>query len=306
MKRPFSLTRPILVLAALALTLPLAACSSVSGAQSESATGGASMNDTSLMPVDGSVAESADMMSQEIDGTQADRSIVKSGSINIEVEALETGVHAVTDIAQTFGGSVSSQHISEYIGSSRSGYVSIDVPAEHFDDTFTKLAELGNVRSDERSTDDVTAQHVDLKARVAALQTSVDRLNDLLASAASTSDMLEIESMLSERQANLDGLEAQLQALEGRVAESNIEVMLTEPSVLPGGGPQSFWDALGVGLASIGSFAASAVIVLGVILPWLVIAAVIAAAIVIPLRIRKKRRPTPRTSTKSVANSPED
>ena len=309
-------TRPVLALAALAITLPLAACSSMSGAESAPAIGGAAVEDMDVtrsqsnpfMPTDGSVAESGDPAQQEADGSQTDQSIIKTGSITIEVENLETGVEAVAEIAEGLGGSVASQHISEYSGTNRNGYLSIDVPADRFDDAFDELSGLGTVRSDERSKDDVTTQHVDLQARVAALQTSVDRLTDMLANAATTSDLLDIERMLSERQANLDGLEAQLRSLEGRVAESNIQVMLSEPSVLPGGGPQSFWDALKVGLASIGSFAASAVIVLGVALPWLVALAIIAAIIVIPLRNRRKRRAAtqnPANPTDSVANTPE-
>lgn len=305
-------TRPALALVALALALPLAACASIQGAPSETSSGRSMFTDVMpsseasnpLISADGAgVADSSTEVSSE-----ASRAIIKSGSITIEVESLETGVQAVSDLAASLGGSIAAQHVSEYSSSSRSGFLSVDVPADRFDEAFTELKELGTVRSDERSAEDVTTQHVDLKARVTALQTSVDRLNDMLAGAASTSDLLEIESMLSERQANLDGLEAQLQSLENRVAESNIQVMLSEPSVLPGGGPQSFWDALKVGLVSIGSFAASAVIVLGVALPWLVVLTVIAAAVIIPLRSRRKRRaatPTSVDATDSVANTEE-
>lgn len=236
------------------------------------------------------------------DTVDVSRSITQSGSIDIEVDSLTHGITAVTAIAEQLEGSVVSLQSSQYAGTARSGFLSINVPASHFDAAFAKLSEVGTVLREQTATEDVTAQHVDLQARVEALSTSVERLNTLLGDAATTSDVLDIENMLAARQADLDGLQAQLTALEGRVAESNILVTLTEPSVLPGGGPQTFFEALQTGLASVGSFAATATVVLGVLLPWIVILAAVTAAVWLPLRKFRRRRNTHPTPTDSVAN----
>ena len=55
---------------------------------------------------------------------------------------------------------------------------------------------------------------VDLDARIKALQTSVDRMTQLLAQATRIEDLLAIETQLSQRQAELDSLKAQRTWLE--------------------------------------------------------------------------------------------
>lgn len=234
------------------------------------------------------------------------RSIVQTGFVEIEVAALRAGVNDVASLASSLGGAVVSQQVSESGGADRAAYISIEVPAAKFAEAFEQFDEIGHVRSEQRSTDDVTNHHVDLQARVAALHTSVDRLTDMLGSATTTADLLDIENMLAERQAQLDGLEAQLQALEGQVSHSSIQVSLSEPSVLPGGGPTSFWGGIQAGVHSLGAFLASSAVVLGVALPWIVLAAILAALVTIPLRIRRKRQRQSRDTTDLVAKSAAD
>lgn len=293
--------RLVIALTALSLALPLAACSAQSSttemqpySSGSGAESSAQLRDIAATPFDGSHL-SGEMPSAEDSAAGAsvdvtDRSIIKNGSVDLEVSSTPHAVAAVTSVAAEFDGTVISQQIWNNGGSSQFGSVMITVPADDFDAALDALGKLGTVRSEQRSSDDVTAQHVDLAARVAALETSVKRLSTLMEEASNMSDLLEIESMLSARQAELDGLTAQLKSLEGQISESSISISLSEQSVLPGGGPQNFVDAIKIGLASIGAFASSAVIVLGVALPWLLIAAVIVAAIVIPLRAHRRKR----------------
>lgn len=303
--------------AAIALALTLTACSSAESqdAFTVSADSAPGLSGAQLPPsgvftesLDGSGAAADSSIASDASAADAQvaRSIVQTGFVELEVASLGAAVGDVAAVAEELGGIVVSQQVSQQGGSTHTAHISLDVPSEKFGEALEKLAPIGEVRSEQRSTDDVTVQHVDLQARVAALHTSVERLSDMLRSAESTTDLLDIEKMLSERQAQLDGLEAQLQALEGQVANSNIQVSLFEPSVLPGGGPVSFVDGLKTGFASLGSFFASAVIVVGVALPWLVLAAGVAAAVVIPLRVRRKRRRTEQKTTVFVAEELDD
>lgn len=293
--------RLAVALATLALMLPLAACSAQSGnfampqsGADSSAPSDVQLRDMASVPFDGAEM-SGDMLSAEGGSAGkasdvADRSIIKNGSIDLEVDSTPLAVTAVAKVAADFDGTVVSQQLWNSGGSTQFGSVMLTVPADKFDAALDELGTLGTVRGEQRSSDDVTAMHVDLTARVAALETSVTRLTALMAEASSMTDLLEIEGMLSARQAELDGLKAQLKSLEGQISESSISVSLAEESVLPGGGPKTFLEALSTGIASIGAFASRAVIVLGVALPWLLIAGVIAAAIIIPLKSRRKKR----------------
>lgn len=274
-------SKPVLALAASLLALSLTACASGGyGARD----GGADVSQSSgqFLSEESAASDSA--------GVSTERSIIHTGSLAIEVESPTESAERVSTIVSELGGSVASKSVSNSGSSAESASLQVRVPADKLDEAFNRLGEVGKVLNEERSADDVTEMHVDLQARVEALQTSVDRLTELMEGAATTSELLEAESALSERQQELDGLQAQLTSLEGQVAEANIWISLNTPRVLPGGGPTNFWEALVAGFSSIGDFGKFAMIALGLSLPWLVIAAVVTLAIVIPIRRRRARR----------------
>lgn len=278
----------ILALIATALLIaPLSACAADGG------TGG-----HNSVPDAPSEANFASSESQKISDSTAEsgQSIIQNGDLTIVVKDPTTAAEEVTATAEKFGGYVESQTISKATGGEpASASLSVRVPSAKVDEAFEALAEVGDVTSQNRSATDVTAEHVDLKARVAALEESVSRLKELMSGAASTSELIEAESALSQRQQELDGLKAQLKALEGQVDEASISVMLTTESVIPGG-PSSFWDGLLAGFASLGAAGAGALVVLGILLPWLVLGGIIALIVIWIVRSRRRaraRRSTP-------------
>ena len=285
------------VLAAAVLCAPLAACSALGGAASSSdmpmmapsvdasgASGAAESMVRDGVSLDG--RSTIDLASTAAQG--AARSIISTGGITLEVQQTKDAVEAVREIAAKLGGYVESQTVSSSYGESAS--LALRVPAARFDEAFAQLGGIGKVLDENRSSSDVTAQHVDLQARVEALEASIERLTELMSGAASTGELIEAESALTQRQAELDGLQAQLTSLEGQIGEATIWVSLTTERVLPAGGPSNFWEGLLAGLNSITVAGAGLLVVLGVLLPWLVIAGVVAFAIVWIVRSRRKAK----------------
>lgn len=218
---------------------------------------------------------------------RAEKAIIQTGDIRLSVKDPAAAADEAAKVAAQFGGSVESMSVSGS-GDGSTANLTLRVPADELDAAFAALGEIGTVESENRSAVDVTAEHADLGARVGALETSVERLQGLMESAESTSQLLEAEAILSERQQELDGLKAQLKALEGQVAESTITVSLTSPSTLPGGGPSNFWEGLIAGFSSLGATGAGVLVLLGVLLPWLVVLGVV--ALIVALIVRRARR----------------
>lgn len=249
-----------------------------------------------LMPVD---AMSADGVTQLPSGISASaeqsaavdaaRSIISNGSVSIEVDDARAASQTVSDIAEGLGGYVESQTLSGMALDGVDGAsLTIRVPSSEFDAAFEQLGQVGRVLDESRTATDVTAQHVDLQARVASLETSVERLTELMSGAATTGELIEAESALTARQAELDSLQAQLESLEGQVDEATIWVSLGAKSALPGG-PSNFWEGLLAGLQSIAVSGAGALVLLGILLPWLVIAGIIALIIVLIVRAARRK-----------------
>jgi hypothetical protein len=143
------------------------------------------------------------------------------------------------------------------------------------------------------SRSDVTSQTVDLDARISALQTSVGRLQALMDGAATTEALLSAEKALSERQEKLESLQSQRALLADQVELSTLSVHLEPFGVAPPGGPDGFLDGLATGWRALVSALSAAVIVLGVLLPWLAVAGLVAAAVLVPIRLARRRAAAP-------------
>ena len=98
----------------------------------------------------------------------------------------------------------------------------IKVPAAEFHAALTELGRLGKVQSQSISTADVAGQTVDLQARLAAQRAAIDRLEGLVKRANGVSDVLAVERELDTRLADLESLQAQLDALDHRTQYATI------------------------------------------------------------------------------------
>ncbi|MHA3724989.1 DUF4349 domain-containing protein [Leucobacter sp. HY1910] len=217
--------------------------------------------------------------------------VISTAEVQLEAQHPDEAADEVTQAVTKLGGSVESRTVFRATGDTpASASLTVRVPPSQLEAAIATLSDVGEVLSQTSSAQDVTTQYVDLEARIKALDTSVKRLNDLMAGAATTSELIEAEGALTQRQQELDGLRAQFKALDEQVSESTIWVSITAPSVLPGGGPSNFWDGLMAGWASLIATGAGAVVVLGVLLPWLVVAGVAAIVVVAIVRSARRRR----------------
>ncbi|MBL5973117.1 MAG: DUF4349 domain-containing protein [Candidatus Leucobacter sulfamidivorax] len=305
-RHPASIARVLSPLLAAGLLLaPLTACAS----PNISSAGSTVELDKSVSGGDAAAPEVAADGSSMVSPVEAGASVIRSGDIELVVDDTAAAAEQVAALVDGLGGHVESSSIS---GTSQtSAYLLIRVPSERFDDAFEQLGELGEVSSQYRSATDVTMQHVDLQARVEALEASVDRLTELMRGAATTSELLEAETALSQRQAELDGLRAQLDFLENQIDESSISVTLRTETVLPGG-PANFWDGLRVGVDSLGNALTGSIVILGVLLPWLGVLAVIAVIVLLIVWLSTRRRgrkhadPTPPAAAGPHETAPAD
>ncbi|WP_277212401.1 DUF4349 domain-containing protein [Isoptericola croceus] len=258
---------------ALVLTLGLAACSG-SGADS---TAGSSMEMSDGDTAADEAAAVADDNGLEQDATSSvvDREVIVRGYVTI-VSAEPTATSAaLIRLVEQAGGHVEERHENPGDeGSPGWAELTFRVPADRTSSAVEALHDLGTVQDLEMSSTDVTSQGQDLDARISALTTSTARLSELLASAGSTADLLEVERELSQRQAELDSLAAQRESLSDQVAMSTIHVRIEAPAeqlTAPRGG---FTGGLATGWNAFVATVETVVLVFGVLLPWLAVATV--------------------------------
>ncbi|MBO9626976.1 MAG: DUF4349 domain-containing protein, partial [Microbacterium sp.] len=159
---------------------------------------------------------------------QSSREIVSTANVTLEVKDVAKAADAITALATDHGGYVESTEIGKALAVDDTsapapadpgyGWISIRVPSADLTAVMDALDDSGDVLSSSVSKQDVTSTAVDLRARVDATKTSVQRLTELVAQSASVSDLIEAEVALTDRQAQLESYEQQLAALEDQVA----------------------------------------------------------------------------------------
>jgi len=231
--------------------------------------------------------------------TDTDRQVITTASASLTVEDPAKGAQQVSELVESAGGRVDERN--EQAASGKNGLegafadLVVRVPAEALTDLLADLETVGDVENVSVTRSDVTSTAVDLDARISALQTSVERLQALMAGATSTEDLLAAERELSSRQEELESLQSQRALLADQVELSTLSVHLQPLGVATPGGPEGFFDGLGTGWRALVATVAAAAVVLGILLPWAGIAAVVAAGILVPLRLTRRRTagPTP-------------
>ena len=107
----------------------------------------------------------------------------------------------------------------------------LKVPPKSFDATLTNLSKAGKVRSQRVSAADVTADMVDVEARMKSAQISRDRLRALLNAAVKIDDVIALEAELGQRESSVEQLTGQLNVLRSQVGFATVNLTLFERSV---------------------------------------------------------------------------
>ncbi|WP_159448755.1 DUF4349 domain-containing protein [Demequina sp. NBRC 110053] len=282
--------------AAIMVVLLLAACSSSDGAEmSASDAAYAEGGDAGGFEADRDAAYDTGEESGGDPVPDAGRSIIVTGEMYITVDDPIAAADEVADVVQGAGGRIDARDEeapSENFGGSAS--MTLRIPSGDLDAVVDDLRGLGDVDRFSTSNADVTNEVTDLEAQVSTLRASTQRIESLLVEAEDIADIIKLEDELASRQAELESLEARQRGLDDAVSMSTIHLSLTtEPAVIVDDDPRSFWDGLVAGWAGLVGFLSGLLVVVGVLLPWLVLLAVVAAvvlAIVRAMRARKLRR----------------
>jgi hypothetical protein len=220
------------------------------------------------------------------DSSTFKRDIITTGSLQMVVAEPTQVADRLVSVVTDAGGRVDSR--SERSGSSSPTVdLVLRIPADKLDGVLADAKKLGTVDSMSIGHGDVTSQRVDLDARIEALQTSVNRLLQLMGRAGNVADLLAAESSLTQRQAELDSLRAQRATLGDQISYSTINVNLsTKPTVTQGG----FVGALERGWRSLLSAVHGVVMTVGFLIPWIPVLAVLVLVVVLVLRRGRFRR----------------
>ena len=228
---------------------------------------------------------------------QDSRKIIYNATLWLETKQYDQASADLLEAASQAGAYVQS---SESSGSAergdRSVYYTLRVPADNYSEFLNAAAQAANLVRRSESSQDVTAEYVDLEARLASLEQQRQRLDELAAKAESLEDLLAIEQQRSEVQYQIESYTGQMNVLQDQISYSTVEVYLDEVTELTPQSP-SFLSRVGSAFRGSWNGFVSVVqeLVIGLIylLPFLVVAAVVIVLVVLLARRAARKRPQP-------------
>ena len=201
--------------------------------------------------------------------------VIKTADLSIVVPAdsFDARFHDATEVAEELGGFVESSNEGV-----RSGRLVMRIPARSFNEARSELKALAlaneGVKREVIDGLDVTAEFVDLKARLEILQARKDALVELLNEATTLEEILRLNNVVDDVLTRIEELKGQIRLINDQTSKATVSLSMREEgvSVTPVVEKPSLGSALSHGIAGFLSVLYAIVVGLGYLIPVAVIA----------------------------------
>ncbi|REJ05472.1 DUF4349 domain-containing protein [Microbacterium bovistercoris] len=282
-----------------ALTIGAAGCTAMGGSSGGGSGDSASRDVQSGQDAGGAVDEQAPGAVED-----RDSSVVTTGRMLLTSDDPLAAADDAAEIALDAGGRVDARNdTAGGDGQAARAEVVLRIPADDLDDARSELKKLGELEETSFSAEEVGATQRDLDARITTLRTSIARYTEWLGTAQKTSDLIELEQAISERQAELESLTAQKRELDDRVAMATVTVTFASVYVPTPQAPQDPLQAMAAGWTAFVGFWSALGIALAFLLPWLVVIAAIVLVVLWLVRRGRARASAPTGATPAASGT---
>jgi hypothetical protein len=153
-----------------------------------------------------------------------DAKIIRTGSLQLDVTDVKASLRAARDAIVAMGGYVGASQQSGDGADNIVATVTYRIPEARWEEALDVLRGLGDEIGEQTDAAEVTNQIVDIAARIRNLQASETALVRHAAEAIKVSDLLEIETRLSDVRGQIEQLSAQQKNLEDQAAYATLAV----------------------------------------------------------------------------------
>lgn len=161
----------------------------------------------------------------EINGPMVEQNV----ALHIVPSNFEDASTAIEKLATAHGGYVANLSASAQTGSARDVNVELRIPAKQAPAFVDAARKLGKVVEESRTTEEVTAEYVNLQARLKAAKAAEQRLVELLGNrTGKLSDVLEVERELTRVRSEIESMQGQANVMLHQVAYATVKIELSE------------------------------------------------------------------------------
>jgi len=152
-------------------------------------------------------------------------------SITVSAGSFDSKLADVQALVERQGGFISGTDAQADPGANgqiRTGVISFMVPAAKFNDTLIQLGAMGKVVGNHATGSDVSAQYVDLQARLVNEEAQRDAMLALLQRAQSVQDIIAVQNQLGQITGQIEQLKGQILYIDHNTAYSAVTVNFME------------------------------------------------------------------------------
>lgn len=210
-----------------------------------------------------------------------DAKIVRTGSLEVQVTDVAKALAAGRDAIRNLGGYIGASQ-QQRAGDHTIATVTYRIPVSRWEEALSAMRGLGTLIAEKTDAAEVTDQIVDLDARIRNLKASEQALVGYAEKAPKVSDLLEIQSRLTDTRGEIERLTAQQSSLQDRAALATLTVsfgveVVAVTQAAEHWDPAAEVDRASATLLGIGQSLASFAIVFAIVwLPILVVLGVVA------------------------------
>ena len=159
--------------------------------------------------------------------------VIRTAQIAVEVRngSFDSTVDKLFAISVTLGGYISGTVASADTGALRTGTITFQVPTDKFNEAVSQVRALGTVQNLAIGGQDVSAQYVDLQARLKNAEAQHQAMLALLGQAKTVPDIIAIQNQLGTITAQIEQLKGQIAYYDHATSYSTISASLHEAAV---------------------------------------------------------------------------
>lgn len=163
-----------------------------------------------------------------VDRARVGERVVRNGSLTMRVDDASKRLAELRVIVESAGGFIESANLTDN-ANVKTAYATVRVPNEKFQDVVRQAKGLASTVFDEsENAEDVTAQYVDMEARLKAAKAEEQQYLEILKRAGSIEDTLNVTSRLADVRTRIEQIEGQMRYLNDRTTYATLSVTLTE------------------------------------------------------------------------------
>ena len=159
------------------------------------------------------------------------KKIIKNGEMSIQVGDIKKAQRQINDIVKNNNAYIQTEEFHNTDTNENLNYT-IRVPHQKFDQLINTFSDgIGSVASKNISSDDVTEEYTDVSIKLTNKKIYLEKYRDMLKSASTTKDILEIQENIRELEDEIDVSEGKLRFIDDRVNYSTLNLGLFKEKV---------------------------------------------------------------------------